>query len=54
MWWHTSLYHLDAEDTSKVLEIYDTRIWGLANLASRRAQELRTRYQASRQVAAPI
>lgn len=30
MWWHTSLYHLDAEDISKVLEIYDTRIWGRA------------------------
>ncbi|MEH1824654.1 MAG: tetratricopeptide repeat protein [Nostoc sp.] len=30
LWWHTSLYYLDIENFPKVLEIYDTRIWGRA------------------------
>lgn len=30
LWWHTALYHLDAEDIAKVLEIYDIHIWGRA------------------------
>ncbi|HEY9612529.1 tetratricopeptide repeat protein [Allocoleopsis sp.] len=27
-WWHTALYYVDKEDFIKVLELYDTRIWG--------------------------
>ena len=27
-WWHTALYYLNKEDFHKVLELYDTRIWG--------------------------
>lgn len=27
-WWHTTLYYVDKEDFKKVLELYDTRIWG--------------------------
>jgi tetratricopeptide (TPR) repeat protein len=27
-WWHTALYYVDKEDFRKVLELYDTRIWG--------------------------
>lgn len=27
-WWHTALYYVDQEDFEKVLELYDTRIWG--------------------------
>lgn len=27
-WWHTALYYVDQEDFNKVLELYDTRIWG--------------------------
>lgn len=27
-WWHTALYYVDKEDFNKVLELYDTRIWG--------------------------
>lgn len=27
-WWHTALYYFDKEDFKKVLELYDTRIWG--------------------------
>ena len=27
-WWHTALYYLVQEDFRKVLELYDTRIWG--------------------------
>jgi tetratricopeptide (TPR) repeat protein len=27
-WWHTALYYFDKEDFGKVLELYDTRIWG--------------------------
>ncbi len=38
LWWHTALYHLDAEDISKVLEIYDTRIWGRARKDNAREQ----------------
>jgi tetratricopeptide (TPR) repeat protein len=29
-WWHVALYYLDQEDFSKVLELYDTKIWGRA------------------------
>lgn len=27
-WWHTALYYFDQEDFRKVLELYDTHIWG--------------------------
>ncbi len=27
-WWHTALYYVDQEEFRKVLELYDTRIWG--------------------------
>ncbi|HEY9710627.1 MAG TPA: tetratricopeptide repeat protein, partial [Oculatellaceae cyanobacterium] len=27
-WWHTALYYVKREDFRKVLELYDTRIWG--------------------------
>jgi tetratricopeptide (TPR) repeat protein len=27
-WWHTALYYVDKEEFNKVLELYDTRIWG--------------------------
>lgn len=27
-WWHTALYYVEKEDFNKVLELYDTRIWG--------------------------
>ena len=29
-WWHVALYYLDQEKFSKVLELYDTKIWGRA------------------------
>ncbi|MBX9256088.1 tetratricopeptide repeat protein [Desmonostoc muscorum CCALA 125] len=38
LWWHTSLYYLDIENFAKVLEIYDTRIWGRAKKDSGREQ----------------
>jgi hypothetical protein len=38
LWWHTALYHLDAEDITKVLEIYDTHIWGRARKDNGREQ----------------
>ena len=38
LWWHTALYHLDAEHIAKVLEIYDTRIWGRARKDNGREQ----------------
>lgn len=30
-WWHVALYYLDKEDFSKVLELYDRKIWGRAD-----------------------
>ncbi|MEH2109659.1 tetratricopeptide repeat protein [Nostoc sp.] len=38
LWWHTSLYYLDIENFAKVLEIYDTRIWGRAKKDNGREQ----------------
>ncbi|WP_392534864.1 tetratricopeptide repeat protein [Nostoc sp. C117] len=38
LWWHTSLYYLDLENFAKVLEIYDTRIWGRAKKDNGREQ----------------
>lgn len=38
LWWHTALYHLDADDIHKVLEIYDTQIWGRARKDNGREQ----------------
>ena len=38
LWWHTALYHLDTEDIGKVLDIYDTRIWGRARKENGREQ----------------
>ncbi|BAY78917.1 hypothetical protein NIES25_53960 (plasmid) [Nostoc linckia NIES-25] len=38
LWWHTSLYYLDIENFAKVVEIYDTRIWGRAKKDSGREQ----------------
>lgn len=38
LWWHTALYHLDAEDIPKVLSIYDTHIWGRARKDNGREQ----------------
>ena len=29
-WWHIALYYLEKEDIQKVLEIYDTHLWGRA------------------------
>jgi hypothetical protein len=29
-WWHVALYYLEKEDIHKVLEIYDTHLWGRA------------------------
>jgi len=29
-WWHVALYYLEKEDIQKVLEIYDTHLWGRA------------------------
>lgn len=29
LWWHTSLFHLDIEESSKVLEIYDQHLCGM-------------------------
>src|SRR5579883_1107063 len=31
LWWHACLFYLDAENTAKVLELYDNQIWGHAN-----------------------
>jgi tetratricopeptide (TPR) repeat protein len=30
-WWHIALYYLELKNYKKVLEIYDTHIWGRAN-----------------------
>ena len=38
LWWHTSLYYLDAENFAKVLEIYDRNIWGRAKKDNGREQ----------------
>lgn len=30
LWWHTALYHLDAEQFERVLQLYDQHVWGRA------------------------
>jgi len=27
-WWHIALYYLEKEEIQKVLELYDTYVWG--------------------------
>lgn len=37
-WWHIALYYLKQEEFQKVLELYDDRIWGMANQQSPKDQ----------------
>jgi tetratricopeptide (TPR) repeat protein len=37
-WWHIALYYLENEDIQKVLELYDTHVWGRATKESPKDQ----------------
>lgn len=38
LWWHTALYHLDADNFHQVVDIYDQHIWGRGEKDSAREQ----------------
>lgn len=37
-WWHVALYYLERGDMKKVLELYDTKVWGKARKATPKDQ----------------
>ena len=37
-WWHVALYYLKRGDTNKVLDLYDTKVWGKARKATPKDQ----------------
>ncbi|MFB2975291.1 hypothetical protein [Microseira sp. BLCC-F43] len=37
-WWHVALYYLERGDMEKVLELYDTKVWGKARKATPKDQ----------------
>jgi hypothetical protein len=40
-WWHVALYYLALGNTTRVLELYDTQIWGRANQEQRKIRSAR-------------
>ena len=37
-WWHVALYYLEQGEKDKVLELYDNRVWGIAQKESPKDQ----------------